>query len=200
MTSTEITYHKYEYPRNNTTLNKRIISLANRNNFYTKQIRGLFSSGSFSISHAPNEIVVAKKGKDKIVGFIVFWGTMTGPRGDRMCMDLKYWLVGKEFRGNNIGTSLYDIMEFTAVECGIDNYSVMYKKDDEFLEKLYGDKGYKFIPIYDGVDTQKCLGRGERSHIRVFNIDATSTRITLSKSPIKGDIGLFWIKNSYNSV
>tara|TARA_R110000765_G_C18877838_1_gene601735 strand:- start:427 stop:987 length:561 start_codon:yes stop_codon:yes gene_type:complete len=172
MTST-ITYNYYKYKygkRDDTPLNKRIISLARRNNFYTEQIKSLFECGF------PIEVIIAKKGKDKVVGFIVFWGNMTERFADRMCMDLKYWLVGKEFRGNNIGRTLYNMMEVQAAEYEIVNYSVMYKKNDEFLEKLYENKGYKFIPIYDGSDTQMYIGGGG-SHIKVFKIECNTYQI-----------------------
>ena len=67
-----------------------------------------------------------------------------------------------------------DMMEKQATRFGLVNYSVMYKKDDDMLKQLYEKKGYKFIPRYDGVDTQDCCGD---IHIKVFKVIISEYRI-----------------------
>ena len=170
----ELTYTNYPYTngdRSDEELNKQIISLARRNKFYLKNIQGLFKNSisrafSRAFGGGSTEIYVAKKGV-KVVGFIIFWGEVLWGTC-RMCMDLHYWLVDKDYRNMGIGGELYSMMEKQATHYGLVNYSVMYKKDDDVLKQLYENKGYKFIPRYDGVDTQECCS-GD-IHIKVFKV------------------------------
>jgi GNAT superfamily N-acetyltransferase len=175
----ELTYTEYPYingDRRDTKLNKEIISLARRNKFYLKNIQGLFKSSNSISRHfggGSNEIYIARKGV-KLVGFIVFNGnTLWG--GEPMIMDLQYWLVDEDHRGVGVGKALYSKMEERAKAYGLDNYSVMYKKDDDVLKQLYENKGYKFIPKYDGRDTQESC-RGDK-HIKLYIIKYTCYRM-----------------------
>lgn len=152
-------------------LDKQIISLARRNKFYLGDIQGLIKKNIWR-KGSRKEIIVAKKGV-KVVGIIIFWGELLW--GDcKMCMDLHYWLVDKDYRNMGIGGELYSMMEKQATRFGLVNYSVMYKKDDDMLKQLYEKKGYKFIPRYDGVDTQDCCGD---IHIKVFKVIISEYRI-----------------------
>ena len=174
----ELTYTNYPYTngdRSDEELNKQIISLARRNKFYLKNIQGLFKKNSISraFGRGSTEIYVAKKGV-KVVGFIIFWGEVLWGTC-RMCMDLHYWLVDKDYRNMGIGGELYSMMEKQATHYGLVNYSVMYKKDDDVLKQLYEKKGYKFIPRYDGVDTQECCS-GD-IHIKVFKVIISEYKI-----------------------
>lgn len=174
----ELTYTEYPYTngeRSDVKLNKQIISLARRNKFYLPNIQGLFKNNSFGrcFGGSSNEIYIARKGV-KPVGFIVFNG-MTSWGREPMVMDLQYWLVDKDHRGVGIGKALYSKMEERAKEYGLDNYSVMYKKDDDVLKQLYENKDYKFIPKYDGKDTQRDC-RGD-THIKLYKIKYTCYRM-----------------------
>ena len=181
-----LTYTEYPYTngeRNDVKLNKQIISLARRNKFYLHNIQHLFKNNSIGRHFGNNatEIYVARKGV-KPVGFIVFWGSTNWSR-ERMVMDLQYWLVDLDHRGKGIGGGLYKKMEEQAGAYGLDNYSVMYRKDDILLKQLYDDKGYKLIPRYDGRDTQDdCKGD---THIKLYKIRYTHYRMPGDKDPNK---------------
>lgn len=165
------TYAYYSYDktlggRRDTKLNKQIISIARRNKFYYKIIK-LIIEGDYG---NPTEIIVAKIG-DKPVGFIIFWCEFH--RRNRFCCDLQYWIVDEKYRNRGIGGKLYSMMEERAeTEYGIYNYSVMYNKDDDRLKQLYESKGYKFIPTYDGGDTQREVR--DDKHIKHFKIKVHS--------------------------
>jgi GNAT superfamily N-acetyltransferase len=179
---TDIIYEDYPYTcgeRKDTKLNKRILSLARRHNFYLNQVQSVLNGGGWSIRPKSYQVCVAKKlnkKKDyKVVGFIIYEGKhFFGGRGDRMCMSLEYWLVDSKFQGQGIGKGLYAEMEKTAESYGLKNYCVMFKKNDPVLAELYAKKGYTFIPKYDGIvnETQQ----EKDNHIKLYKIVVSTYR------------------------
>jgi ribosomal protein S18 acetylase RimI-like enzyme len=177
-------YYVYEdYPysngeRNDEKLNKRIISLARRHKFYTKQIQNVFERNS-GLMRQSHQICVAKKlnkkGDDyKVVGFIIYDGNCLWGRNNRMLMNLEYWLVDKKFQGQGIGKRLYEEMEKEGDKWGLKNYCVMYDKTNEKLMKLYTSLGYGVIPRYDGCDV---VNKESDKHIKVYKIVYASYRL-----------------------
>ena len=188
---TDIIYEDYPYTcgeRKDEKLNKRILSLARRHNFYFNQVKSIINGeNGFSWRPKSYQVCVAKKlnkKKDnKVVGFIIYKGKCSwGGIGDRMCMSLEYWLVDSKFQGQGIGKGLYTEMEKTAQTYGLKNYCVMFKKNDPVLAELYAKKGYTFIPKYDGIvnETQQ----EKDKHIKLYKIVVSRYRTP--------DDGTFW--------
>jgi ribosomal protein S18 acetylase RimI-like enzyme len=149
-----------EYKKNNgkfgdEKMNKRIISLARRHQFYLPQIKSVVNSEGWSMSPKPYLIFVAKKQvrKDyKIVGFaIVSWGCVFSKRDERFQTSLEYWLVDEKFQNQGIGKQLYEKVVDLSVEFSSQNLKVMFKTDNERLRNLYTKLGFKPIEKYDGI-------------------------------------------------
>jgi ribosomal protein S18 acetylase RimI-like enzyme len=136
-------------------MNKRIISLARRHEFYLKQIQSVVKSEGWSMTPKPYLIFVAKKQvrKDyKIVGFaIVSWGMMFSNHDERFATSLEYWLVDEAFQNQGIGKQLYQKVVDLSVEFSSQNLKVMFKTDNERLLNLYTKLGFKPIEKYDGI-------------------------------------------------
>jgi len=134
-------------------MNKRILSLARRNKFYLPQIQSIIKGGGWSLNPKSYIIWVAKKQvrKDyKIVGFSI--ATFSGGWGgsERFSTSLEYWLVDKAFQNQGIGKQLYEKVIDFSNEIGNPNLKVMFKTDDENLEKLYTKLDFKPVEKYDG--------------------------------------------------
>ena len=187
-----IIYEDYPYTcgeRKDEKLNKRILSLARRHKFYLKQIDSIIHPNGFCFRSKSYQVCVAKKlnktgGDYKVVGIIIYEAKhFFGGVGDRMCMNLEYWLVDSKFQGQGIGKGLYAEMEKTAETYGLVNYSVMFKKDDPVLAELYTKKGYAFIPKYDGIVNESQQEKDK--HIKWYKVVISTYRRTF-------DDGTLW--------
>jgi len=161
-----IIYEDYPYrdgERKDEKLNKGIISLARRHNFYIPQINYVLGKGfgfSFGRRQAFQVVVAKKKNKTndnyQVVGFIIydFGNGSWANRGAYCLASIEYWLVDKKFQGQGIGRTLYDYAEKDCATCAGANLKVMFDKTNARLCDLYTKLGYKLIKKYDGKEVE----------------------------------------------